>query len=96
MNRPFFSMINVHVADCGTPPAFSNDRSDDYHGYFENRDGEQWVFTYDRATKKGELRGGDAGWERVYAVIDGRAPQLVLSEDELRWLDACWDAAARN
>jgi len=59
MNRPFFMMSNVHAMSCGDPPTFSNDIADDYYGYFENRHGEQWVFTYSRSKKKAEIRGGD-------------------------------------
>ena len=33
-----------------------------YYGYFENRYGEQFVFTFDRATGTGTVSGGDLGW----------------------------------
>ena len=96
MNRPFFMMSNVHAASCGNPPTFSNDQPDYYHGYFENRHGEQWVFTYCRSRKKAELRGGDAGWQRAYEVVDGKAEEVVLDRDELRWLEACWAVVAEK
>ena len=96
MPSPFFSMSNAHVSDCGDPPVFVNDRPGRYHGYFENRQGEQWVFTYDRSTKRAELRGGDAGWQQVHEVIGGKAKEVILSADELRWLEACWLAAVRE
>ena len=91
---PLFSMNNAHVAGSGDPPSFVNDKPGRYHGYFENRHGEQWVFTYDRSTKKAELRSGDTGWGQVYEVIAGKPKELLLSSEELRWLDACWMAAA--
>ena len=95
MQSSFFSMCNVHVASCGAPPNFSNEDPGRYHGYFENQHGEQWVFTYDRSTKTALLRGGDAGWDQVYQVIDGQAPDLILSPEELLWLKSCWAAATR-
>jgi hypothetical protein len=96
MRSEFFSMSNVHAASCGSPPNFVNDRRDRYHGYFENRHGEQWVFTYDRSAKRAELRGGDPGWQHVYEVVDGEVKDLGMSSDELRWLEACWTAAVRS
>jgi hypothetical protein len=41
-------------AACGIPPAFSTQAADLYIGYFENRHGEQWIFTFSRATRAGE------------------------------------------
>jgi len=96
MQASFFSMRNVHVASSGTPPLFSNEDPDRYHGYFENQHGEQWVFTYDRSTRTALLRGGDAGWHQAYEVVDGKSPELVLSLEELQWLHACWAAAVRK
>jgi len=93
MATPFFVMQNVHSPSCGTPPTMTNATSGKYFGYFENEHGEQWTFIFDRAEKTAELRGGDAGWENVYRVEDGRASDLVLSAKEARWLQACWEAA---
>jgi len=36
---------------------------------------------------------GDAGWDEPYRVIDGEAPELVLSLEEAVWLQICWYAA---
>jgi len=33
-----------------------------YYGYFENRFGEQFVFTFDRTTQTGTVSGGDLNW----------------------------------
>jgi hypothetical protein len=52
-------------------------------------------FTFNRQTKKAELRGGDIGWNEVHEVHGGRAPGLVLSADEQQWLQACWAAATK-
>jgi len=93
VKQPFFIMRNNHTDNCGEPPIVTNEPSGTYYGYFENPFREQWVFKYDRASKRGELQGGDAGWENVFQVIDGRAVGLILGEEELQWLLACWHAA---
>jgi len=84
---------NRHPAACGIPPAFSTEAADLYLGYFENRHGEQWIFTFSRATREASLRSGDAGWARAHPVRDGRADGLILApEEEAAWLQACWNA----
>ena len=67
--RPFFTAHNVHIADCGTPPAIDNTKG--YTGYFENMYGEQSVFKYDPETKIGTVRMGDAGWPSVHRIVNG-------------------------
>ena len=58
-----FVAHNNHDERCGTPPRLcSMDNPGLYYGYFENRSGEQFVFTFDRATKTGAVSGGDLGW----------------------------------
>src|SRR5262249_37883631 len=42
-----------------------------YYGYFENRYGEQFVFTFDRATGAGTVRGGDLGWDEPQSFTLG-------------------------
>jgi hypothetical protein len=86
MSEPLFLMRNQHVSSCGEPPCYTNDVAGRYHGYFENRHGDQWVFVYDRAIGQGTLRGGGAGWTERYEVIDGAAVGLVLDDDERQWL----------
>ena len=93
MPQPFFTMHNKHVPACGTPPAVSNDESSCYFGYFKNAHGEQWVFVYDHRNKRGELRGGDVGWDTAHPVEGGRVPGLILGAEEQEWLRACWKAA---
>jgi hypothetical protein len=92
MKPPFFVIRNKHTSSCNDPPAVDNDVEGKYFGYFENRQGEQWVFVYDPVEKTGELRGGDIGCDTVVAVRDGR-PSIVLGEAEVLWLQACWKAA---
>ena len=66
--------------------------ADLYIGYFENRSGEQWIFTFDRATREASLRGGEAGWDTAHPVRDGRVDGLILAPEEIAWLQACWSA----
>ncbi len=94
MQLPFFAMQNNHLKTSGEPPVFRNGDSRRYYGYFENQLGEQWVFVYDRERKKGELCGGDIGWQMVIPVVDGVPIGVNLREDEERWLKACWFTAS--
>lgn len=58
-----FAAHNNHDERCGQPPRLRNtDNLGLYYGYFENRYGEQFVFTFDRATGTGTVSGGDLGW----------------------------------
>jgi hypothetical protein len=61
-------------------------------GYFENRDGEQRILTFDRATREARLRGGDTGRATAHPVRDGRVDGLILAPEEAAWLQACWSA----
>jgi hypothetical protein len=74
-----FVAHNNHDERCGPPPRLRNtDNPGLYHGYFENRHGEQFVFTFDRVTKAGTVSGGDLGWN------DPKAFTLGLLNDALR------------
>ena len=89
-----FEASNNHSPNCGTPPAIRNvDHPDVYYGYFENEHGEQWLFSYDRRSRKGILRGGDVYWEKSFEVRDGTVAELFLGREEWLWLRACWNAA---
>ena len=58
-----FAAHNNHDPSCGRPPRLRNTADPGlYHGYFENRYGEQFVFTFDRTTGTGTVPGGDFGW----------------------------------
>jgi hypothetical protein len=93
MSGPLFEIWNTHTDACGAPPAITNKPSKRfYYGYFQNRFGEQWVFSYDLEQKVAELRGGDIGWETAVPVRDGIA-DVMLGKAELAWLFACWTAA---
>ena len=57
-----FVAHNHHHPRRGRPPRLRNaDNPGLYHGYFEDRHGEQFVFNFDRATKAGIASGGDLG-----------------------------------
>ena len=93
MSEPLLKIRNRHAVACGDPPIVNGDDPDLYIGYFENLHGEQWIFTYNRKTKKAELLGGDAGWNTRNEVTGGEVPGLVLNADESKWMEACWLAA---
>ena len=81
-----------HAAACGIPPAVSTGAADLYIGDVENRSGEPWIFTRDRATREARLRGGDADGATAHAVRDGRVDGLSLAPEATAWLQACWSA----
>ena len=93
MSEPVLQIHNHHAAACGDPPIVKSDDPNVYVGYFQNAFGEQWIFTFNRTTSEGQLRGGDIGWNTVHDVRDGKVEDLVLGPDELAWLRACWAAA---
>ena len=93
MEQTILTIYNRHTEACGPPPAVSNESPDVYVGYFENRYGEQWIFTYDRRTRTAMLRGGDAQWAARHVVLDGEVEGLILGAGESAWLRACWEAA---
>jgi len=88
-----FRVGNRHVKGGGPPPQINADDPDKYYGYFENEHGEQALFVYDRERGRGIIRLGDAGWEHEFEVVEGAAPDAVLTEEEALWVRACWRAA---
>jgi hypothetical protein len=74
------------------PQVTDNTPSRRYLGYFENHFGEQSIFVFDYAAGEGFVFSGDAGWE-VYPVREGVAVELMLNEEEKRWLRNCWETA---
>jgi hypothetical protein len=95
-NPTFFRIRNHHSASSGTPPSIDDLSPNEYLGYFENDYGEQAIFVYERDTRTATLYLGDAGWETAHPVVDGAAPDVVLTATELLWLRACWQAAIRD
>lgn len=60
-----------------------------YTSEFRNRWGDQWIFEYDYVTGQGTLKGSDADWES-YPVVNGMTPDIVLNDQEIRWLRKAW------
>lgn len=104
MAEPLLTIFNRHAASCGDPPIESARPGDHrYVGYFENMFGEQWIFTFDRAAAKGQLRGGDIGWNTPLSVeADGKGgprigpATIILFPEEKSWLLTCWRTATRG
>ncbi|MBX3083961.1 MAG: hypothetical protein KF716_20160 [Anaerolineae bacterium] len=91
--QTIFVAVNNHSTATGIPPHINTAISGQYYGYFQNEHGEQFIFVYERESKKGSLWCGDYDWERPVAVIDGDAPELILGKAERLWLASCWMAA---
>ena len=93
MSEPILTIYRHDTTGSGTPPALNNEAADIYIGYFENRYGEQWIFTFNRVTREAMLRGGDIDWGIAHPVHDGQVDGLTLGREEVAWLTACWSAA---
>ena len=79
-----FAAYNTHHERYGTPPRRRNAANPGlYHGYFENRYGEQFVFTFDRATGTGTVSGGDLGWGDPKAFTRGLLDEAHRSTQDL-------------
>ena len=64
-----FAAHNHRDPQCGPPPRLRNtDNLGLYCGYFENRYGEQFVFTFDRATGAGTVCRGTLGCAEPQSV----------------------------
>jgi hypothetical protein len=75
-----FAAHNNHDPRCGPPPRVRNtDNPGLYHGYFENRHGEQFVFTFDRVTRSGMVSGGDLGWNDPKPFTLGLLDEVLRS-----------------
>ena len=94
MPVPILTLYHQHTPAGGTPPAFSNESADLCVGYFANRYGEQWIFTFDCATAVSSLRGGVVNWRIEHVVRDRRVVGLILNPEDAVWLQACWSAAS--
>jgi hypothetical protein len=79
-----FAAHNNHDLSCGRPPRLRNTADPGlYHGYFENRYGEQFIFTFDRATGAGTVWGGDLGWGEPKAFTRGLLDEALRSTQDL-------------
>ena len=51
------------------------------HGYFENRYGEKFIFSFDRATGAGTVAGGDLSWDQPRSfTLDSIEPALRATQ----------------
>jgi hypothetical protein len=90
MPDPLFKVSHHHGASCGQPPAVDGDASEAYHGYFSNEYGEQAIYVYDCATGEATVRMGDAGWDKVHRIVNGRVEGVTVNQAEAAWIRACW------
>ncbi len=88
-----FQAVNYHSRSSETPPFRNTSTPGRYFGYFENEHKEQFIFEYDYQTKTATLWVGDYNWGKPVKVVNGDAPELILSDIERLWLRACWKAA---
>jgi hypothetical protein len=58
----------------------SEKRAEATYGYFENRHGDQFIFTFDRGTGTGTVADGEIGWDDSRAFND---PSGLFTSDEL-------------
>ena len=65
-----------------------------FQSTFKNQYGETWIFEYDFNTGTGVVRGSDVDWEE-YPVVEGRADDLVMHQEERDWLKSAWQEALR-
>ncbi len=79
-----FAAHNKHYPSCGRPPGLRNTADPGlYHGYFENRFSEQFVFTFDGATGAGTISGGDLGWDEPKSFTLGLLDEALRSTQRL-------------
>ena len=79
-----FAAHNHHDERCGRPPHLRNtDNLGLYCGYFESRNGEQLVFTFDRGTGTGMVSGGDPGWGDPQTYTLGLLDEALRSTRDL-------------
>lgn len=81
---------NYQCADSGKAP---NLVAKGYTSYFENEEGEQLVFTYDKEKDIGALYHGDYGWENPVILSPGSTLPIILDKEEQEWLLLCWKVA---
>lgn len=100
MYEPLFAVANTHTKGSAVAEVITNQgHPDQYLGYFEDVDGNQYVFRYDKFVEKGYLRTGLTDWGTEYQVIAAPGPDVhvpgfpVLTLPFRDWLKSCWRAA---
>jgi hypothetical protein len=94
--RLVFTAHNTHHERCGARPSLHNtDHTGLYYGYLENCHGEQFVFTFDRATGTGMVSSGDLNWGDPKAFTLGLLDEALRSTRDLAAQVARSDARSR-
>jgi hypothetical protein len=79
-----FAAYNNHDPSRGLPPRLRNTADPGlYYGDFENRYGEQFVFTIARATGTGTISGGDLGWDEPKSFTLGLLDEAIRETQKL-------------
>jgi hypothetical protein len=82
--RLVFAAHNTHDPRCGRPLGLRNTTDPGlYYGYFENRYGEQFVFTFDRKRGTGTVSGGDLGWDEPKSFTLGLLDEALRETQRL-------------
>ena len=66
--------------------------TDKYIEKFKNRYGKEWSFEYSYITGTAIVKGSDVDWHE-YEVVNGQAIDLMLNDEEIRWLRKAWVSA---
>lgn len=74
------------------PDLHASVEPDAYVTYFENGQGNQWIFVRPRSGGRGILYGSTVNWtpHEVHGAPDRLAPELGLDEHEQSWLANAW------
>lgn len=68
------TIVNHHVAECGSPPLLKDDK---YTCYFQNMHGEQLIMQYCPRERVCMLYSGDAGWDEPLIVENFHGHMIV-------------------
>lgn len=80
---------NRHVESCGHPPGIFKTDPNMFSSYFEDENGDQFIFRFNWDIREGWLWCGDASWEEPFTIkqlVDG---ELVASKATYYWIKAC-------
>ncbi len=87
-----FQVRSSLATESDTRPDVDTTDPNNYCGYFENEHHEQFLFTYDYETRKGNIWLSKNGWQDLTEVNNGKAQKAKLGHSEKAWLKACWNA----
>ena len=87
MPKILFMVENHHFESSGQLDTTLDGDDGNYHSYFVNQHGEQWIFTYNRKEDMVYIQSGDLGWKTSFGLQHLR--NHVFNTEEKLWLDAC-------